>query len=369
MNRIRKLSLPPYTEDFYSQLFLHIERIFSKEIDDVTLIDTNGTHRYIFQLHFTDNSNYVLKRFRQQKVNTHQKADFIIGFVLQLIQESPVPAIPLLAHNRQGNQPADYYFRYQNQFFYLEEAHTDGIQKTRLAFTDEQKIAYGRLLGDIHVCAANRFSGTNHEYEYARGWVPLREIQVLKSADFIRRIEQMKLFSTDECDNIRHMVSFVFPQTPIVHLTQHVIMNDLNVGNIFFDTQGNICAVFDWDNVSYGCKIHDLMHPLTHTGAGYFSVKELRRDTLCFLKGYFDVHGTVLRRIDFEHIHHFNLVELLVHLLFALQEKQDKHTPSRLRIAYQNSWTQYRQLHKGLGVSFTQHKATLIQRITDALST
>jgi Ser/Thr protein kinase RdoA (MazF antagonist) len=367
MNHVKDLLLPPGMQDYYTQLLQRITVLFSQSVQHVDIVSNDGARGYVFKLQFHDNTECMVKHFRTEKVKTTQQADTIIGFVLHLIKDSPVPAVALIPHGSGSSQPADYYFQYRDRFFYLEETHTDGIHKTRPELTDEQTIAYGRLIGHIHVLAAKRFPGTAQEYRHIRGWIPERELHRLNTDAFGRRMTQTAVFCSEELANIRQMIAFVCDHPFLSHVGRQVIMNDLNLGNVLFTEQGEMCALFDWDNLSYGCKIHDLMHPLTHTGKGYFCVEQLQRDTLLFLYGYVEVEGTTLSKCDFDHIHYFNLIELLVHLLFALQETDETSQRKRLRKAYHASWSQYTQLRNGLGIDFIPDKGVFRQRIRHAL--
>lgn len=217
-----------------------------------------------------DEKRYFLKRYRfdneNRVIETHNAKSFFF--------ERGIPVVmPILSVQEKS------FFRYEENFYVL-FPFISGFQSTDKNLTDEALRSMGRLLANIHLVGKDSGSLTveSRAFSLDKAYFSKR-VSVLRS--IIDRQEEKTEYDTlaVQCLDLKTllvcMYSEQYEDLLLLQGKDHILHGDFHDENVFFDADGNVMHVFDWEKVNRGPRGLDVARSLP---------------LICFWDGFSDAH-------------------------------------------------------------------------------
>lgn len=238
-------------QKYINQLYPQIEKTFSaKKVKDGYL-----GHNYVLE---SNNEKYFLKQYMEGYTEAEIQD---IHKVIQFFSSKNIPAIlPIQNINKKT------YFTCNSKIFTL-FPFVNGIKKDVANMSDQAIKSLAKTLAKMHLLnhdgpaleICHKQKGLDTEKFLKSHTQITKHINSKKTKDSfdILALKVLKLKKDIVENNIKKIQDFKFPSDHLVH-------GDYQVNNIFFDNNGEVQYIFDWERAHIGSRFHELIRSMDY---------------------------------------------------------------------------------------------------------
>lgn len=229
-----------------------------------------------------DNTKYFLKKYR---FNSKEKiAD--IHSVKKYFAEGGIPVIlPLV--NIENNT----FFSFNDEYFAL-FPFFNGHEFERGSLTERAIISMGEMLGKIHLLGRNAKLSIKDKFKPVNKEKTLEKIETIRAE--INKKEILTDFDKLALDGIetkkKLIASNIITSEELNLESDHLLHGDYLDSNLFFDTNGRVSAVFDFEKAYYAPRVYELLRSLVYSHLSVDVTDKEIKNAKLYLSSYLKIY-------------------------------------------------------------------------------